>query len=90
MKATRFASISILTVMCASASESGGEAISFQGLGDLPGDEFFSWAFNVSGDGLVAVGSSKSSHGEIAFRWTSLRGVARCGGMICTLGCNRR
>jgi len=48
-----------------------GVAPSFQGLGDLPGGEFESTAHDVSGDGAVAVGMSKSSNGKEAFRWAN-------------------
>ena len=39
------------------------------GLGDLPGGEFSSIAYDVSSNGLVVVGSSESDLGEEAFRW---------------------
>jgi len=41
----------------------------FQGLGDLPGDEFFSRAYSISADGRIVVGESKSASGWEAFRW---------------------
>ena len=43
---------------------------SFQGLGELPGGAFFSFANAVSGDGTVVVGHSGSIAGTEAFRWT--------------------
>jgi len=45
----------------------------FQGMGDLPGGEFFSKAYGISADGSVVVGESKSTLGEPfeAFRWES-------------------
>src|SRR5437899_1899406 len=46
-------------------------AASFQGLGDLPGGPFFSAARGVSADGKVVVGTSQSSNGYEAFRWTA-------------------
>jgi probable HAF family extracellular repeat protein len=41
----------------------------FQGLGDLPGDEFFSKAYGVSADGRIVVGETYSALGWEAFRW---------------------
>ena len=48
----------------------------FMGLGDLPGGSFSSGASAVSRDGSVVVGTSTSSSGSEAFRWT------RDGGMV--------
>ena len=44
-------------------------AASFMGLGDLPGDEFYSYANCVSADGTVVVGMSYSDLGDEGFRW---------------------
>ncbi len=44
--------------------------VSFQGLGDLPGGTYGSWAYGVSADGSVVVGVSRSGNGTEAFRWT--------------------
>ena len=46
------------------------EAARFTGLGDLDGGIFFSKAFDVSADGSVVVGTTVSSSGTEAFRWT--------------------
>jgi probable HAF family extracellular repeat protein len=52
-----------------------GEVPSFQGLGDLPGGEYLSAATDVSGDGTVVVGYSRSDAGPTGgaategFRW---------------------
>src|SRR5438093_4900579 len=54
-------------------------AASFQGLGDLPGGIFSSSAFGVSADGKVVVGSSQSSNGLEAFRWTATNGIVGLG-----------
>lgn len=57
-------------------------AQSFQGLGDLPGDAFFSSAAAVSADGSVVVGSSRSAssaHFGEAFRWTQGGGMEPLG-----------
>jgi probable HAF family extracellular repeat protein len=49
---------------------------SFQGLGDLPGNSFFSVATDISGDGTVVVGYSDSISGSSqVFRWTAETGM---------------
>jgi probable HAF family extracellular repeat protein len=48
---------------------------SFQGLGDLPGGAYKSYAYGVSSDGSVVVGYGNSSSGQEAFRWTSGGGM---------------
>ena len=49
---------------------------SFTALGDLAGDDFYSFAYALSGDGSVAVGESHSANGTEAFRWNgSLSGL---------------
>ena len=45
------------------------------GLGDLPGGDFFSRAYSVSGDGSVVVGESESSSGLEAFIWDTSNGM---------------
>jgi probable HAF family extracellular repeat protein len=53
---------------------------SFQGLGDLPGGNFYSKALDVSSDGSVVVGFSTSSLAQKeAFRWTSSEGMQPLG-----------
>lgn len=57
---------------------------SFQGLGDLPGGDFFSEANAVSADGLVVVGTSTNGPpsafwGDEAFRWTAADGMVGLG-----------
>lgn len=54
-------------------------AASFQGLGDLPGGDFFSVATAVSADGRVVVGYAKSTSGIEAFRWTATDGMVSLG-----------
>src|SRR5256885_1705488 len=54
-------------------------AASFQGLGDLPGGTFESYAFRVSDDGKVVIGTSKSTSGYQAFRWTAATGMVGLG-----------
>jgi probable HAF family extracellular repeat protein len=48
-------------------------------IGDLPGGGFYSIASDVSYDGSVIVGQSKSSNGFEAFRWTNLTGMQGLG-----------
>ena len=45
-------------------------AASFYGLGDLAGDDFYSFGYGMSGDGAVVVGESHSGNGTEAFRWS--------------------
>jgi probable HAF family extracellular repeat protein len=45
------------------------------GLGDLSGGDFSSFAFAVSNDGSVVVGSSTTVSTDAAFIWTSSRGM---------------
>jgi probable HAF family extracellular repeat protein len=55
------------------------------GLGDLPGGNFYSYASNVSANGVTVVGASKSAFGTTsedgleAFRWTSGGGMVGLG-----------
>jgi probable HAF family extracellular repeat protein/parallel beta-helix repeat protein len=53
---------------------------SFQGLGDLPGSQFFSYAYGISADGSVVVGSGKPAGlGWQAYRWTESTGMQGLG-----------
>lgn len=61
------------------APQSHGSSFSFTPLGDLPGGTFGSWALDVSGDGSVAVGRSRSASGNEGFRWTSGGGMVGLG-----------
>jgi len=45
------------------------KVVTFELLGDLPGGEYSSIANDVSGDGSVVVGESRSEDGRQAFRW---------------------
>jgi probable HAF family extracellular repeat protein len=47
----------------------------FEALGDLPGGDFQSNAFGVSGDGNVVVGTSNFDTEPIAFRWSAGSGI---------------
>ena len=52
---------------------------SFGGLGILPGSDLGSAAYDVSADGSVVVGWSRSSSGGEAFRWTQQSGIVGLG-----------
>ncbi|MGB0911461.1 MAG: PEP-CTERM sorting domain-containing protein [Nitrospirales bacterium] len=47
----------------------------FAGLGDLPGGDFSSFAWDVSADGTTVVGSSTTTNRTEAFRWTQASGI---------------
>ena len=75
--------VSIVVCLCI-ANESV-IAASLQGLGDLPGGDFNSTAFGVSGDGLVVVGIAEIDPPTIfdgiqGFRWTAEDGLVGLGG----------
>ena len=44
-------------------------------LGDLPGGDFYSLAYDVSGDGAVVVGYGTTDGGEAAFLWDAAHGM---------------
>ena len=52
-----------------------------QGLGDLPGGNFESWANGVNGDGSVVVGNGRPAAGYEAFRWTASGGMQGLGNL---------
>ena len=65
-----------LLVLVLAAPAATAQTASFQGLGDLPGNIFFSEAHGVSADGAVIVGTSDGLFdggmtGDQAFRWTA-------------------
>ncbi len=65
--------VCVAVVVTAMGSAAMADLPSFQGLGDLPGGEIYSWAYDVSADGSAVVGHSKSSSGteaNEAFLWT--------------------
>jgi probable HAF family extracellular repeat protein len=65
----------------AAAGPPGAQA-SFQGLGDLPGGEYGSWAWDVSNDGSIVVGESLVPSGPLeAFRWTEETGMVGLGSL---------
>jgi uncharacterized membrane protein len=51
----------------------------FMGLGDLPGGDYNSYAWNVSADGGVVVGISVANQGTDHFRWTPDTGMVGLG-----------
>lgn len=67
--------------VCAAATGFGGAT--FTALGDLPGGEFTSHAFDLSDDGQVVVGWSRANRqvsGQYrAFRWTAATGIVPIG-----------
>ena len=50
-----------------------------QGIGDLPGGTFSSWANAISPDGSTIVGCGHSANGYEAFRWTAGGGIQGLG-----------
>lgn len=48
---------------------------SMTGLGDLPGDDFKSYATAISADGSIIVGQGTGASGEVGFIWDSLHGM---------------
>ena len=49
-------------------------------IGEMPGGDYYSWAWGISGDGLTIVGSSDGGGSYYqAFRWTSASGMVSLG-----------
>jgi len=55
---------------------------SFQGLGDLPGGNFWSYAGDVSADGSVIVGGGTTDFGREAFIWDAENGMRNFGDVL--------
>jgi probable HAF family extracellular repeat protein len=53
----------------------------FQGIGDLPGGNFYSKAYGISTDGSVIVGETESGSRIEGFRWTELEGMMGLGNL---------
>ena len=68
-----------LLVLVLAAPAATAQTASFQGLGDLPGNIFFSEAHGVSADGAFVVGMGRSASGSEAFRWTAAGGMVGLG-----------
>jgi len=70
----------IALILAISAILSQSNAATFQGLGGLSDNAYMiSECWGVSGDGSVAFGSSSSSSGREAFRWTAEAGIQPLG-----------
>jgi len=69
--------IGLLIPAGGSCSVAGGQAVVpyFQGLGDLPGGEYYSNAWDVSKDGTAVTGHSRVDTDHLAFRWTEATGM---------------
>lgn len=52
----------------------------FAGIGDLPGGEYQSAAFDVNADGTILVGHSTAAAGREAILWTPAAGLVSLGG----------
>jgi probable HAF family extracellular repeat protein len=75
-----FVSRACLTVVAVFLSASTSWAApQFVGLGDLRGGDYYSMAHGVSADGSTVVGKSRSSKGEMPFRWTRASGMVDLG-----------
>ena len=75
----RFTVVALGLVAVFGIVRSASAAPMFQGLGDLTGGAFSSIANGVSANGSVVVGSSNSSTGSEAFRWTASGGMVDLG-----------
>lgn len=70
-------SVTTLVTALAGARVARAEAPFFMGLGDLPGGDFHSQAWDVSADGKIVVGGSWADESEVdqTFRWTRETGM---------------
>jgi probable HAF family extracellular repeat protein len=74
---------SLIVLLVALASISQAMTVTFQGLGDLPGGDFYSQATGVSDDGSTVVGYSGSALAPAeAFRWTQGPGMQPLGFLV--------
>jgi probable HAF family extracellular repeat protein len=69
--------VGIVFVSLANLSWAG--TASFRGVGDLPSGQFFSYAYSISADGSVVVGSGRPGPSWQAFRWTESTGLQGLG-----------
>src|SRR5688572_24003293 len=69
----------LVVIVCLLSWQPAPNAATFSGLGDLAGGAFMSRAIGISADGSVVVGSSASTAGDQAFRWTSGGGMVGLG-----------
>ncbi len=72
-------SLMFSTLLASTGGSAAFAAGSMEGLGDLDGGYFESYASAISGDGTVVVGSSSGASGTEAFRWTSAGGMEGLG-----------
>ena len=74
-------SISCAAAVCVVSQNAAAQPVTpaFQGLGSLPGGNYVSEAWDVSGDGSTVVGLSNSFMGIAAFRWTQADGMIGLG-----------
>lgn len=73
---------SLGTLLLALSHQAIAQDASFQGLNDLPGGSFFSYALGVSDGGNVVTGVGNSPSGEEAFRWTKEGGMVGLGNTL--------
>jgi hypothetical protein len=57
-------------------------------LGDLPGGEFWSYAFGISGNGQAIVGTARTALGNEAFIWDDHHGIRNLRSVLMKLGVN--
>ncbi len=79
MKTESILVLAVVVFAVCTISSSFAATASFQGLGDLPGGQFFSYAYGISADGSVVVGSGKPALGWQAYRWTESTGMQGLG-----------
>ena len=83
----RFVSIaSVVAALTATGAPIAGAAVSFQGLGALPGPAFYSFPRAVSSDGGAVVGKSISATNGTAFLWTPGGGMVPVGNNVISEG----
>lgn len=76
---TRAYSLSGLLLACLLTNSAQGQEPFFIGLGDLPGGTFYSFPDDISADGTVVTGSSRTESYEEIFRWTRTAGMVGLG-----------
>ena len=65
----KLAIIAVVVLLSLGSGVTASAEATFQGIGDLLGGDFLSYARALSPDGLVVVGNSSSTSGGEAFRW---------------------
>lgn len=69
----------VTALILGTARAASAQAPFFEGVGDLPGGEFFSIVGDVSGNGATVVGQSESASGLEAVLWTRAAGLVGLG-----------